>query len=83
MARIELLAELAEHGLGDHQFADQVDQAVDLFHADPDRAGLAVATHGRDCALAGRGVAAYLDMDRLVALALEQGCEAIHPGYGF
>ncbi|MBF7730163.1 carboxyl transferase domain-containing protein [Pseudomonas sp. N040] len=33
--------------------------------------------------LRGRGVAAYLDMDQLIALALEQQCEAIHPGYGF
>ncbi|MNZ80961.1 hypothetical protein D3C78_996160 [compost metagenome] len=32
--RVEVLAELAEHRLGDHQFADQIDQAVDLFHAD-------------------------------------------------
>ena len=34
-------------------------------------------------ALRGRGVAAYLDMDQLIALAREQQCEAIHPGYGF
>ena len=33
-------------------------------------------------ALRGRGVAAYLDMDQLIALAREQQCEAIHPGYG-
>ncbi|PYC21961.1 carbamoyl-phosphate synthase large subunit [Aquipseudomonas alcaligenes] len=33
--------------------------------------------------LAGRGVPAYLDMEQLLAIAGEQGCDAIHPGYGF
>ncbi|WP_252272552.1 acetyl-CoA carboxylase family protein [Pseudomonas subflava] len=33
--------------------------------------------------LRGRGVPAYLDMDQLIAIALEQGCTAVHPGYGF
>lgn len=26
---------------------------------------------------------AYLDMDQLIAIAAAQGCDAIHPGYGF
>ena len=29
------------------------------------------------------GVAAYLDGERLIAVAQEHGCEGIHPGYGF
>lgn len=33
--------------------------------------------------LAGRGVSAYLDADQIVGLAVETGCDAIHPGYGF
>ena len=28
-------------------------------------------------------VAAYLDMDKIIALALEKNVDAIHPGYGF
>ena len=34
-------------------------------------------------ALKGSGPRAYLDSDQLIDLALNSGCEAIHPGYGF
>ena len=33
--------------------------------------------------LPGRGVGAYLDVDAVVAAAVDAGCDAIHPGYGF
>lgn len=33
--------------------------------------------------LGGRGAAAYLDADAVIAVALAEGCDAIHPGYGF
>jgi acetyl/propionyl-CoA carboxylase alpha subunit len=33
--------------------------------------------------LAGRGPAAYLDAGRIIAVATDAGCDAIHPGYGF
>ncbi|MCP5266179.1 MAG: carbamoyl-phosphate synthase large subunit, partial [Burkholderiaceae bacterium] len=34
-------------------------------------------------ALDGVGAAAYLDIDALIEAALETGCDAVHPGYGF
>jgi len=34
-------------------------------------------------ALPGAGPSAYLDVDALVRVASEQGCDALHPGYGF
>ena len=33
--------------------------------------------------LPGRGAAAYLDIEQIVAVAKQAGCDAIHPGYGF
>ena len=50
----------------------------------PDDAGsrhVAVADRAR--ALEGRGAAAYLDAEQLLRIAGEEGCDAVHPGYGF
>ena len=33
--------------------------------------------------LPGRGATAYLDIEQIVAVAKQAGCDAIHPGYGF
>ena len=33
--------------------------------------------------LAGLGAAAYLDVEQLLRVAREAGCDAVHPGYGF
>ncbi len=35
------------------------------------------------CPLNGTGARAYLDGDDIVGIALDYGCDAIHPGYGF
>ena len=37
----------------------------------------------RSVPLAGRGAAAYLDPAALVRIAKDEGCDALHPGYGF
>ncbi|WKC38266.1 carboxyl transferase domain-containing protein [Ectopseudomonas chengduensis] len=52
-------------------------------YAEDDGACLHTRKADQAVALAGRGPAAYLDMDQLIAVAREQGCAAIHPGYGF
>ncbi len=35
------------------------------------------------CPLKGTGSGAYLDMEQILTVAKEAGCDAIHPGYGF
>ena len=62
--------------------ADLGIRSVGVF-AEDDQASLHTRLVDEAVALPGRGVPAYLDGAQLIAVAREQGCEAIHPGYGF
>ena len=52
-------------------------------HAEDDAGSLHTRKADLSVPLAGRGAAAYLDMRQLIDIALAQGCDALHPGYGF
>jgi acetyl/propionyl-CoA carboxylase alpha subunit len=57
-------------------------RAVAVYSED-DAASLHVAMADDACALSGRGVPAYLDVEGLIGAAGQMRCDAIHPGYGF
>ena len=48
-----------------------------------DAESLHVRTAGEFVELDGSGPAAYLDVEAVVAAAVQTGCDAVHPGYGF
>ena len=52
-------------------------------YADDDAASPHVQVASAAVALGATGPAAYLDGARLIAIAQAQGCDAVHPGYGF
>ncbi|WP_099732249.1 MULTISPECIES: carboxyl transferase domain-containing protein [unclassified Acidovorax] len=52
-------------------------------YADDDAASPHVHAASAVVALGTTGPAAYLDGARLIAIAQAQGCDAVHPGYGF
>jgi pyruvate carboxylase subunit A len=53
------------------------------IYTEPDRYGLCVKRADEAYSLGEDPLAGYLDALRIVNLALETGCDAIHPGYGF
>ncbi|MCL4243463.1 MAG: hypothetical protein KJ048_19095, partial [Dehalococcoidia bacterium] len=52
-------------------------------HSEDDAAALHVRKADEARCLSGQGAAAYLDAEQIVRIALEAGCDAVHPGYGF
>ncbi len=76
--------------------ANRGEIAIRIIRAAQDLGVATVAVYARDdasalhrslaneaVALEATGPAAYLDIAALVAVARQQGCEAVHPGYGF
>ncbi|HEY4898397.1 MAG TPA: biotin carboxylase N-terminal domain-containing protein [Candidatus Nanopelagicaceae bacterium] len=54
------------------------------IYSDEDRSSLHVATADEAFALNGLSAAeTYLDQNKILAIAVESGADAIHPGYGF
>ncbi len=53
------------------------------LHTPDDVSGRALSLADRTIALPTPGVAGYLDIDAVVAAAVEAGADAVHPGYGF
>lgn len=54
-----------------------------VVHPADDASSLHVRLAERSVPLPGRGAAAYLDQEAIIAAAGQAGCDAIHPGYGF
>src|SRR5580698_8231802 len=56
--------------------------AVTVYSEDDAASGHAKASD-QALPLAGIGAPAYLDAQQIIRVAVESGCDAIHPGYGF
>ena len=63
--------------------AAELDLPTVAVHPEDDAASLHTRKADQTCLLPGRGVAAYLDGDAIIAAAKESGATAVHPGYGF
>ncbi len=53
------------------------------IYTEPDRYGLHVKRADESYSLGDDPIAGYLDPQKIVSLAKQVGCDAIHPGYGF
>ncbi len=69
---VRVLRAAAEHGL--HTVTVYPEDDAESLHVR--RADVAQL-------LTGRGARAYLDIEQIVAVARDHGCDAVHPGYGF
>ena len=62
--------------------ADLGVRAVAVYSED-DQSSLHTKIADASVLLSGRGAQAYLDAEQLIEIAKAQGCDAVHPGYGF
>ncbi len=83
MFRKLLIANRGEIAIRIARTAAEMSIATVAIYPQDDSASLHVKSADTSLALAGSGPAAYLDGPQILRLALESGCDAIHPGYGF
>jgi len=78
-----LIANRGEIAIRIARTAAEMDIATVAVFAEDDAASLHVRRADEAVALKGVGAAAYLHIAQIVAIAEAEGCEAVHPGYGF
>lgn len=78
-----LIANRGEVALRVAQAAAELGIPTVAIYADDDAHALHVRRASQAVALGGAGAPAYLDGARILAIARDTGCDAVHPGYGF
>ncbi|HEY8332163.1 MAG TPA: biotin carboxylase N-terminal domain-containing protein, partial [Tardiphaga sp.] len=78
-----LIANRGEIAIRIARAAAELGIATAAVYSTDDATSLHVRKVDEAFALDRAGAAAYLDIERIVAVAKEAGCDAIHPGYGF
>ncbi len=78
-----LVANRGEIAIRIMRAAAELDIETVAIYSEDDATSLHVRKADLAVALSGTGAAAYLDGAAIAAMAKEQGCDAIHPGYGF
>ncbi len=78
-----LIANRGEIALRIARAAADLEVATVGIYSSDDARSLHALRVDRAVALEASGAAAYLDVEAMVAIARQQGCDAIHPGYGF
>ena len=78
-----LIANRGEIAIRIARAATELDIATVSVYSSDDAGSLHVGAAGESCALEGVGAAAYLDIEQIVGVAKQTGCDSVHPGYGF
>ncbi|RJP67383.1 MAG: carbamoyl-phosphate synthase large subunit [Candidatus Abyssobacteria bacterium SURF_17] len=63
--------------------AAEMDIGTVAVFSEDDAHSLHICRADENHPLPGKGIKAYLDIERILAAAKEHGCDAIHPAYGF
>ncbi len=83
MFRKLLIANRGEIAIRIARTAADLNIATVAIYSQDDSDSLHARSTDTSLALLGSGPAAYLDGPQILRLALESGCDAVHPGYGF
>ena len=78
-----LIANRGEIAIRIARTAADLNIASVMIYSQDDASSLHVRASDEALPLSGSGPSAYLDGPQILRLALETGCQAIHPGYGF